>query len=192
MSNEVAVVASSRLSSLEATPPMHVDRDRSAPGTRNTWRHPTHWFLLLLLPETQTVFDVTEKLMFSARGLCLSSPKAGRSKGEGPPGSRKVEGEVTEKKNQCLQGPWAERNYFGKKRKTVCLEYRVRCVDWERAGQSGQRPSGGSHKRWGRFCQRVGISWLLPFCTVKSFDAFLDFSSILSSFIDGHACLKTG
>ena len=59
-----------------------------------------HWFLLLLLPETQTVFDVTEKLMFSARGLCLSSPKAGRSNGEGPPGSRKVEGEVTEKKKK--------------------------------------------------------------------------------------------
>ena len=152
-----------------------------------------HWFLLLLLPEIQTVFDVTEKLMFSARGLCLSSPKAGRSNGEGPPGSRKVEGEVTEKKkNQCLQRPWAERNYFGKKSKTVCLEYRVRCVDWERAGQSGQRPSGGSRKQWGRFLpegQHLMASTLL---TVKSFDAFLDFSSILSSFIDGHTCLKTG
>lgn len=103
------------------------------------------WLLLLLLPEIQTVFDVTEKLMFSARGLCLASPKAGRSKGEGPPGSRKVEGEVTGKKkkiNVC-KDPWAERNYFGKKSKTVCLEYRVRCVDWERAGQSGQRPYQG-------------------------------------------------
>ena len=101
MSNEVAVVASSRLSSLEATPPMHVDRDRSAPGIRNTWRHPTHWFLLLLLPETQTVFDVTEKLMFSARGLCLSSPKAGRS--QGPPVSSKVVGEVTENKSMSAR-----------------------------------------------------------------------------------------
>lgn len=152
-----------------------------------------HWFLLLILPETQAAFDVTEKLMFSARGLCLESPKAGRSNGGGPPRSRKVEREVTEKKkNYVCKDPGAERSYFVKKSKTVCLEYRVRCVDWERAGRGGQRPSGGSHKRRGRFCHRVGISWLLPFCTVKFFDAFLDFSSILSSSIDGHTCLKTG
>ena len=96
------------------------------------------------------------------------------------------------KKNHVCKDPGAERSYFVKKSKTVCLEYRVRCVDWERAGRGGQRPSGGSHKRRGRFCHRVGISWLLPFCTVKFFDAFLDFSSILSSSIDGHTCLKTG
>lgn len=71
--------------------------------------------------------------------------------------------------------------------------YRMRCVDRERAGRGGQRQSGaGPHKPWGRFCHRVGISWLLPFWTVRSFDTSLDFSSNFASSADGCTCLKMG
>lgn len=78
---------------------MHTEKEIG--GTRHPkYLETPHWFLLLILPETQAASDVTEKLMFSARGLRLESPKAGRSNGGGPPRNRKVGGEVTEKKKK--------------------------------------------------------------------------------------------
>lgn len=74
--------------------------------------------------------------------ISKSREKHGRGGPREQKGGRR--GDRKKKINVC-KDLWAERNYFGKKSKMVCLEYRVRCVDWERAGQSGQRPSGGSH-----------------------------------------------
>lgn len=58
-----------------------------------------------------------------------------------------------------------------------------RLCAWSRewGGWIGAETIRGPHKLRGNFCCRVSIPQLLPFCTVKSFNAFLDFRNIFAS-----------